>query len=406
MTSNNPANNSGKKVIIGLTGRLDSAVAAFLLKKQGFHVIGIALVSMNGANQKNQINDLPTCHIEDLTKIQKLCEQIKIPFYASDIKAQFEDQVLDKMLSHQIEARANTTCFNCTKLRIDTLYQKMLQLNADFIATGHYCKVYKNLTSDEYFIHSNNDQASDQSFLLAGLEKQYLERLLLPLGELRKDEVQKISQNFGLQVEPSRSHQHFCFNSRASKEDIIRKKIPKDFLQEGQIVNIENDLVIGDHEGIPFHFISEQNFAVRGTTLLDKNFEIVDYDHKNATIKVGTKKHLTFSGTQVFDLHISTAYDRRKPIQCFLKYKYDNTFIKCDLYFKNNQSAYLEFEKPVYPLIPGEIIALYDSNGRNAKIIVRATIGNRGDFKLIDRAVDYRHKGEEHQDHQVSMFRF
>ena len=116
MTLNSLANNSGKKVIIGLTGRLDSAVAAFLLKKQGFHVIGIALVSMDVSSQKSQFNDLPICHIEDLNKIQKLCEQIKIPFYASDIKAQFADQVIDEMISHQIEARANTICFNSIKI--------------------------------------------------------------------------------------------------------------------------------------------------------------------------------------------------------------------------------------------------------------------------------------------------
>ena len=407
MSGNTKQNNSGKTVVVGLTGRTDSAVAAYLLKKQGFKVIGISLVTIN-KEIVDQPNFLPKCHIADLDSVNRFCEKINIPFYATDTKPQFEAEVLDTLITNKLTARANSSCFNCTRMRIKVLYDKMKQLNADFIATGHFCKVYKNFSSDEYFIHSNNDPKSDQSYLLAGLEKKYLQHLLLPLGELRKEEVEKIALNFTLGAEKSIEKDGFCFREKEASIKILQKTIPKSLIKEGQFVNLNTDTVLGEHEGIIYHYITESEFPIRGSALLEKGLEIVNYKFHSGLIGVANQDFLTFSGTQVIKLRLSGALDKKKPISCYIKFKYENKFTKATLYFKNNGTAYLDFETDIYPLIEGELVAIYDSNGRNSKIIGLGEIGKTGQFELLDRVAEYRPKIDEEgkSDDEVNMFKF
>jgi tRNA-specific 2-thiouridylase len=408
MSKDNKVNVSGKKVIVGLTGRMDSAVAAFLLKKQGFQVIGLSMVNIN----QGIVSDpqyLPKCHIVDLDRVRSFCESINIPFYATDSKPQFEMEVLDRLITNKLTGKANSSCFNCTRMRIHVLYEKMKQLKADMFSTGHYCKVYKNFSSDEYFIHSNNDPKSDQSYLLAGLEKEYLKHLVLPLGELRKEEVKKIAKNFGLNTDESIEQEGFCFREKEASEKILKTTLPKSLIKEGQFVNIENDTVVGEHDGMIYHYVTEADFPIRGAASLDKGLEIVGYSFQTGSINVGKAKRLTFGGTQVVNLMMSGALDRKKPLSCYIKFKYENKFTKAVLYFKNNKTAYLEFEHDIYPLIEGELMAIYDSNGRNSKIIGLGTVGSRGKFKLVDRVAEYRPKVDEEEYgkvNYVSQFKF
>lgn len=394
MSGSSIPNSSGKKVVVGLTGRIDSAVAAFLLKKQGFQVIGLSMVTINSDIVAGP-QYLPKCHIVELDRVRKFCESIKIPFYATDAKPQFETEVLDTLITNKMTGKANSSCFHCTRMRIHVLYEKMKQLKADFIATGHYCKVYKNLSSDEYFIHSNNDPDSDQSYLLAGLDKEYLQHLKFPLGELRKEEVKKIAKNFNLKADNSKEQKGFCFREKEASQKILEKTIPKSLIKEGQFVNVENDTVSGEHDGMIYHYLTESEFPIRGNTMLDKGLEITGYQFYSGTIEVGKPKNITFSGTQVVRLLMSGALDRKKPLSCYIKFKYENKFTKSVLFFKNNGTGYLEFEHEIYPLIEGELMAIYDSNSRSSKIIGLGTVGQRGKQKLLDRVHEYRPKINE-----------
>lgn len=396
MPNNGQDKNSSKKVVVALTGREDSAVAAFLLKKQGYQVIGLSMVVSND-DLVDDSSFLPKCHITDLDKVKNLCEKIKIPFYATDAKAQFDNDVIDKLVSNKLTARANASCFNCTQMRIHILYQKMKALKADYMATGHYCKVYKNINSDEYFIHSNNDTKSDQSFLLAGINQQYLKHLILPLGELRQSEVSKISKNFNLQADESITSDEFCFNSKEATEKILKAKTPKSLIKSGQVVNKKSEIVHGDHDGMIFHHISEKELVLENGGALDKNLEIIDYNFSSGQIFVGDSEYLSFQGTQVVNLMIGKGLDKRKPLNCFIKFKFSNEFVKGTLFFKNNQTAYLDFTQKVYPLIKGENMVIYDSNARNSKIIGYAHVGMRGDFKIIDRVEFFRNKPDEEE---------
>ena len=397
---------SGKKVVVGLTGRVGSGVTAFLLKKQGYQVIGVSIINHSMDAFKGSENP-PKCHVSDLAKIEQFCHFLGIPFYATDSKREFEDKVIDPFTSNRLTARANTTCFNCTNLRIKVLIEKMHKLKADYISTGHFCKVHKNLNSDNYSIHANNDVESDQSYLLAGIPEEHLKHLLLPLGELRVNEVNTIAKKFNLPLDESRADGKFCYKDPESYSKMLEARVPNSLKKDGQVQNIDTEVIHGEHKGIIHHYITEKNLNFSGINPNDKNVQIVNYDFGRALIELGSDEHLTFKGCQIFELRLSSGLDRSKPMSCFIKNKYSNNYVSCVIYFKNNQSAYIEFEESLYPLIEGEKLVIFDRNTRNAKVIGAGTIGQRGEFKLIDRAEDFKSKNEENElAKSVKTFKF
>lgn len=387
---------SGKRVVIGLTGRLDSAVAALLLKKQGMKVLGVGIVT--SSNDQFKTPELaPKCHLLDLEQIKAFCEKINIPFFATDAKSQFDSDVMDALVARKLVADANNSCFDCTKMRIHILYEKMKKLKAEYISTGHYCKIHKNLNSSQYFVHANNDIESDQSYLLAGLSGEYLKHLILPLGELKKTEVQKIAKKFGLDVAASRDETNFCFKNPDSYMDVARARVPKSMMKQGQIQNIETELFHGDHDGILSFYLGQRDLTFKGLSPAEKDLEVVGYDFVSGLLKIGAATRLEHSGFQIVYLKLGNGLDKTRPMRCFLKSKNSKDYIKCGLYFKNNKTAMIECEDKIYPLIHSESFVIFDKNTRNAKVIGLGSVGNIGDFSLLDRALEFRSSedGEE-----------
>ena len=387
-------NNSGKKIVIGLTGKPASCVAAILLKKQGFDVIGVSIVT-NTQSHFDSSDDIPSCHIKDLEEVKNFCQSLNIPFYATDAKPRFDAEVFDPLVARKLMGLANNSCFNCTKMKIQVLKEKMDLLNADYIATGHFCKVYKNLNSQDYFIHSNSDPTVDQAYLLAGLSNEYLEHLILPLGELRAVEVEKIAKKFNIQNPQISAKKDFCFEAKSSYYNQGVKRIPPSMLKTGQVYSDIDDSFLGDHGGMFSHYLGEKELKFQEGIFIDKKLEIIDYDEYTGIIKVGNHESLTHKSFQLVSLHLSKSIDRAKPLVCFIKIPKVEKLTKCHLYFKNNNSALIVLDSPAYPILPADTFVIFDKDGRNAKAIGLGEISQIGDFKLIDRVKDFRGSIEE-----------
>jgi tRNA-specific 2-thiouridylase len=397
---NNELDLSGKTVVVGMTGRVDSTVAAFLLKKQKMKVIGLSIITSSEEYLTTK-EFFPKCHILDLDKVKAACENLSIPFYATDAKQLYEEFVVDPFVANRILGRANNTCYDCTRLRIKVLYEKMKKLGADYIATGHYGKVYKNVAANEYYIQSNNDTKSDQSFLLSSIDTDHFKHLLLPLGELKKDDVKRIAQNFGLINEQSQSRKYFCLQEEKENKRLIENKIPPSLVKQGQVIDKNSGSFFGDHEGVIHHFIGQNELAFSENYRIKPEYEIVDYDHAKAELYIGEPSTLTFNGVQIKQLVLIDSVDKSRPQVVFVKFKHHKQFMKADIYFKNNRTAYLAFTNEVYPLVTEEHIALFDREGRNAKVIGRGVVAKRGSFKLKDRVKQFK-VGEEDENSKGS----
>lgn len=387
-----------RKVIVGLTGRAGSSVAAFLLKKQGFSVIGVA-IETNTNSDFNQPDLAPRCHLADTDLIKKFCDSIKIPLHIVDSKSRFKDQVVDTFLGKKISGLANTSCYDCTNLRLEVLLNKMIELKGDFISTGHFAKVQKNISTGILSILSNSNQSCDQSFLLSGVSNEVLEKLLLPLGEIGIEEVNKICKNFNLPTEKPQDTGKFCFDKKESYALKAKNNIPKTLIKAGEAVNIETDTNYGKHEGFFQYKVTQSDLRFDHYTAqaTSAKYEVVGFQQESNKLLIGSKKYLTSKGILLNNITFDKGINKSKLLHCFIKSKSIPEYQKCIASFKNNGNLLLECEIEVYPLILGERIIIYDSSLKNAKILGSGSLSLRGELKVVDRAIEYRSKEESEQ---------
>ncbi|MBG60532.1 MAG: hypothetical protein CMJ16_08755 [Peredibacter sp.] len=401
------SNLAGKKVVVGMTGRMDSAMAAFLLKKQGMQVIGLSIVTVSD-DIVDDSKYLPACHIRDLDTVQNLCKFLNIPFYATNARPRFEEEVVDNLVSNKLLGKANSSCFDCTRTRMKVLYSKMEDLEADFIATGHYAKVRMNLRSKNHYICTSGEENSDQSFLLAGTPNYVLEKLLLPLGELSKKEVAKYVKHFALPISDPMAMTDFCFSSRRSSKKIIADRVPKSLIRQGNAINVESGTTIGEHAGMANYYITEKEPFLKGGGHIDKDLEVVAFDYASSSLLIGKGERLRFSGAQLSRLSTVEGLDRSGPMQCFVKFKYSKKFAKADLFFKNNDCAFIQFYEPAYPLVENEAVVLYENASSSGRVIGWALVGARGDFELVNRVKSFEDNDvdEDQSKPAPTLFRF
>ena len=191
-----------KTVIVGVTGKIDSMLAAFLLKKQGYNCIAISVILSDYRPDidlpKNDPPIFGSCYIEDMDRIKQLCEVMKIPFYGANAQSEHRDQITDLA----IEARLDGQVFNpypyCYKLIIEVLLKKMEYFNADHIATGHHAKISHNKKLNQSHLLEIKEQKYDQSYDLALLDYRHLEKLILPLSELDQSKINKMAKSLNI----------------------------------------------------------------------------------------------------------------------------------------------------------------------------------------------------------------
>lgn len=380
---------SGKKVLISMTGRSDSAVAAFLLKKQGFDVIGLALTPSSVA----ETNTLPTnCYLDNLEQIKGLCDQIGISFFVSDIHERFEDEVIDPMLSQSLYLKDSPICFNCTQLRIKILYEKMKQLKADAISTGHYCKVQMNLQTGKYYVQANQDPKSDQSHLLSGIPSEYLEKLILPLGDLRKEEVVAMAKKFSFKLNQSGIDKR-CFADKKYRLELAVERLPKKMMHKGQVIHENSEDVVGSYEKQISFSLMDKN--LEGVNRVDKELCVTGFKKKTREILVGPEENLYGDTVVVEKLEFTSLFNRRKSFVSFVRFGERPQLFECIVNNKASRTLVLLFKEKVGPIIQGRNIVFYDKDKGSKRVIGSGIMAAHSDFELVDRVAGFREDSEE-----------
>ncbi len=384
------------RVLVGLNGSFDSSVTAFLLKKQGFQVVGLGIITWDENDPLKSKLKTPNCHIQNLEGLKNFCESLDIPFYAADAKAQYENDVLEFAMTNKVTGRSINSCINCNQLRFEILYAKMKKLNCHFIATGHYAKTYKNHQTNEFFIHSANDKAHDQSFLVSGIRQEILKKLLLPLSELKRSEVDKIAKNFSLTNFAQYKSQLECFLEDEVFPKYIEKKVPARFRERGNMIDIENDSFISDHEGFHHFHIAQKNIKLDGgKKSIDRNLAIVDFNYHDNQILLGKDEATKTLGVQVIKVLFSSEVDRTKPLKVFAKMNNSIDFYKATLYYKNNDTLYLELEKAYEFLAENHKIVFYDKDAASSRVLGVGYVATRGLYNPTARGDEFRNHGKK-----------
>ena len=237
-----------RKVVVGISGGVDSSVAATLLKKMGFSPVGVFMRFWGKENR--------CCNPEAERRARKVCGILKIPFYAVDARKEFKKSVVEYFIESYKRGDTPNPCVVCNReVKFKFLMEKLNSLEADYIATGHYARLCREIRNSkfetrkcEHKLLRGKDKEKDQSYFLWNLDKRWLSKIIFPLGDFKKKEVRKIAEKNGLPTAKTEESQEVCFVEK-STSDFLEKNIP---FSPGKIVDRKGN-IIGEHKGLFYY---------------------------------------------------------------------------------------------------------------------------------------------------------
>jgi len=243
-----------KKVVIGMSGGVDSSVAAYLLKEKGYEVIGI-MMKLSPDNPDYEENEGGCCSISAANDARRVADVLDIPFYVMNFKDVFKKNVIDNFIDEYMEGRTPNPCIVCNKkIKFEEFLRKAKALGADYIATGHYAKIEKQ--EDRYVLKKSEDDKKDQTYALYTLTQEQLSHTLMPCGDYSKPEIRNIAERIGLEVFKKKDSQEICFIPDNDHGSYIKKYSGRE-IKPGNFVNNEGK-IMGTHKGIVYYTIGQR----------------------------------------------------------------------------------------------------------------------------------------------------
>lgn len=363
-------NTRKEKIVLGLFG-LDSLVAAYLLKIQKYDLIAVTII--------NSWDDFPgdagnvfSCHVSPVKteKLKEFCHKLGIPLQIIKAGAEFKELVIEPWIADRIQGNKPKPCWNCHELRMKILHDKMKEAGASLFATGHFAKLFKNDSHHSVFVHTSGDEQHDQSAFLSRIPHDILKDLMLPLSDLSKKEVFKLAENFGIENENKRIPMLECLTLSPEVVRVLDKRIPKKFIQEGDITSIDGTLSFGQHHGVHLHTIGESVVLKESTKSIKGVFG--DYSYPEKRMVIVEESYFLRDKLMLMNCHFSEEVSWLEPLKGFVVLP-QNQYVECWITPKTLLTVSIELSEKV-KILPGEIISVVKKKGKNAKVFLTGEI--------------------------------
>lgn len=333
------------KVVVGLSGGVDSSVTALLLKQKGYDVIGLFMKNWDDEEDCNAT--------VDQQDVANVADQIGIPFYTVNFAKEYWDNVFAECLEEYAKGYTPNPDILCNReIKFKLLFEKALSLGADYLATGHYARVL-----DDFQLGRGVDPDKDQSYFLYTLKSQILQKVLFPLGEMKKTEVRAIAKEYNLATATKKDSTGICFIGKKNFRPFLSKYIEKN---PGNIETLDGK-VVGRHEGIAYYTIGQRKGLQIGGE--GEAWFIVDKDQqRNTLLAVQGDDHPALYAQALTATDISWVSQQPAfPFHCTAKIRYRAPDQKCKVEIINNK-LYVFFETPQKAITPRQSIVFYQNN--------------------------------------------
>jgi tRNA-specific 2-thiouridylase len=354
--SNQP---SAIRVVVAMSGGVDSSVAAALLKDQGYDVVGLMLkLWSDGDAERGRANRC--CTPADVDAARSIANQLDIPFYLINIADTFKSTVVDYFVSEYVAGRTPNPCLMCNRhIRYELLLNKALGLGAQYLATGHYARVRE--VDGQYQLLRGADPNKDQSYVLSVLGQNELAHALWPLGEMTKPQVRELAAKFKLSVAEKVESQDLCFLANGDYRDFITRHSPDGTIQPGDIRTTAGE-VIGQHQGLPFYTIGQR----KGLGIAaPEPLYVIALEAADNSVIVGTKNELGRGECAVRDMHyVSGHVPSIEPFRATAKIRYKAREAAVTVYPAQTaaRAARVEFDEAQRDITPGQGLVLFDGD--------------------------------------------
>ncbi|MGN1167684.1 MAG: tRNA 2-thiouridine(34) synthase MnmA [Lachnospiraceae bacterium] len=344
-----------KTVVVGMSGGVDSSVAAWLLKEQGYNVIGVTMQIWQDEDNTVMEENGGCCGLSAVDDARRVAASLDIPYYVMNFKREFKENVIDYFVEEYLHGRTPNPCIACNRyVKWESLLKRSLDIGADYIATGHYARIEK-LPNGRFTIRTSATSSKDQTYALYNLTQEQLSKTLMPVGEYSKDEIRALAEKIGLKVANKPDSQDICFVPDGDYASFIedstdRKIMPGNFVTS-------DGTVVGKHKGI-IHYTVGQRKGL-GLSLGHPVF-VLEIRPETNEVVVGTNAESMSKYVRANHLNFMSVSDLAEEKRVWAKIRYNHKGAWCTVKKTADDEILCTFEEPQRAITPGQAVVLYD----------------------------------------------
>lgn len=343
------------RVLLGMSGGVDSSASAILLKKQGYDVIGCTMQLWDPGNQEEST----CCGSQAIYDAKRVCDQLEIPHYTINCKEEFKRKVVDNFIEEYKQARTPNPCIECNRyLKFGIFYQKAKELTCDYIATGHYASIEFSDKYQQHVLKKSKEPKKDQTYFLYTIPKEQLEHIIFPLEHYtNKQETRKLAEENNLAVAHKKDSQEICFIPNDNYQDFL-KRYGNYSNKKGDIV-LRNGKILGQHQGLIYYTIGQRK-GLRVS--YQEPLYVLELNQEKNQVIVGAEEELYRKELYAKEVNWLIFDQLEKPIKCKAKIRYRAKEEDCTVYPEEDKVKVI-FDKDQRAITPGQSVVFYDEDG-------------------------------------------
>ena len=343
------------RVVIGMSGGVDSSVAALLLKEQGYDVVGIFMKNWD------ESDDLGYCtSAQDYEDVRRVCDQIGIPYYSVNFEKEYWDRVFTYFLDEYKRGRTPNPDVMCNKeIKFKAFLEHALKLGADYLATGHYAQV--DFKDGEYRLLRGADSNKDQTYFLNQLNQYQLSKAMFPIGHLEKKDLRQIAKDANLATATKKDSTGICFIGERNFKEFLSNYLPA---QPGDMVSLEGEIK-GKHDGLMYYTLGQRKGLGIGGAGTGEPWFVVGKDlEKNILYVTQGESHpsLYSYGLIATDLQFVSEKPKKEVFKCTAKFRYRQPDQGVTVHIQEDNTCRVIFDEPQKAITPGQAVVFYDGD--------------------------------------------